>query len=327
MRCMRVHKYSESLEHPLILDEIPQPVPSANEILVKVNAIGVNPIELSIRKGFPNYVSSLTLPHLLGTEFAGEVIQCRKKSERFKEGDLVFGSTSKRDTYAEFVAVDETTTSKIPGQFNFSSAAAFPVAFQTAWHALVFRAKVTPGEVVLVQGGAGGVGTACIQLAKSMGCKVICTVSSSEKGEYCTKNGADFIINYKENDFVEICKEITNHDGVDTIIELAACDNFDKDLDAISIRGRIVLVGMGTGKGPETDFRVSTLMGKNADVLGITAKNLGAQIPEINEKLDSLLPHTNFNIPVFKEMDLENANECHELLESGKFTGKLTLTP
>ena len=68
-------------------------------------------------------------------------------------------------------------------------------------------------------------------------------------------------------------------------------------------------------------------MGKNADVLGITAKNLGAQIPEINEKLDSLLPHTNFNIPVFKEMDLENANECHELLESGKFTGKLTLTP
>jgi len=327
MRSMRVHKYSVSLENPLILDEIPEPIPEPNEILVKINAIGVNPIELSIRKGFPNYVSSLTLPHLLGTEFAGEVVQCGNEIEKFKEGDIVFGSTSKRDTYAEFVSVDEKTTSKIPKQFNFSDAAAFPVAFQTAWHALVLRAKATPGEVILVQGGAGGVGTACIQLAKSMGCKVISTVSSKEKGEYCLKNGADHIINYKENNFVAICKEITNGHGVDVIIELAACDNFDKDLDAISIRGRIVLVGMGTGKGPETNFRVSTLMGKNADVLGITANNLGPQIPEINEKLDILLPDTNFTIPVFKEIPLENANECHELLERGKFTGKLILIP
>jgi len=324
---MRVHKYSESLEQPLSLDEIPKPIPAPDEILVKVNAIGVNPIELSIRKGFPNYVASLTLPHLLGTEFAGNVVHCGEKSKKFKEGDMVFGSTAKRDTYAEFVAVDEKTTSKIPEQFNFSTAAAFPVAFQTAWHALVFRAKVTPGEVVLVQGGAGGVGTACIQLAKAMGCKVISTVSSREKGEYCKKNGADFIVNYKEDDFVKVCKEITNDKGIDAIVELAACDNFDKDLDAISIRGRIVLVGMGTGKGPETVFKVSLLMGKNANVLGITAKNLGAQIPEINEKLNSLLPHTNFSIPVFKEMPLENANECHELLESGKFTGKLILIP
>ena len=78
MRSMRVHEYSVSLENPLILDEISEPIPEPNEILVKVNAIGVNPIELSIRKGFPNYVSSLTLPHLLGTEFAGEVVQCGK---------------------------------------------------------------------------------------------------------------------------------------------------------------------------------------------------------------------------------------------------------
>ena len=114
MRSMRVHKYSVSLENPLILDEIPEPIPEPNEILVKINAIGVNPIELSIRKGFPNYVSSLTLPHLLGTEFAGEVVQCGNEIEKFKEGDIVFGSTSKRDTYAEFVSVDEKTTSKIP---------------------------------------------------------------------------------------------------------------------------------------------------------------------------------------------------------------------
>jgi len=323
---MRVHAYSDTLKEPLSLEEIPEPVLGPGEVLVQVRAIGVNPVDLSIRRGLQNYVSHLELPHLLGSEVSGEIIDWGNNVTGFKKGQRVFSYCSSRNAYAEYVAVRADYVSPLPEDISFSQGAALSVAFQTAWHALVIQAKTTPGETVLVHGGAGGVGIASIQLAKAIGCRVLTTVSSNEKATFCNSLGADKTINYREENFSERCVALTKGRGVDVIVELAACDNFDNDLDAISTGGRIVLVGMGTGKGPMSSFRVPGVLSKNAIVYGISAKNLGPVITDINRLLGQMWKLHKFQVPVDKEMGLERADECHEILQSGKFLGKLVLT-
>ncbi|MBI3127057.1 MAG: NADPH:quinone reductase [Candidatus Tectomicrobia bacterium] len=327
MRAMRIHAYSDTLGEPLRLDEVPVPEPGPGELLVRVKAAGVNPIDLSIRRGLPNYVAGLRLPHLLGSECAGEVAALGKGVQGFKEGDRVFAYCPRREAYADYTLMEARSAARLPGSISFSDGAALPVAFQTAWHALVLQAQAGPGEAVLVQGGAGGVGIASIQLARALGCRVLTTVSSEEKAAFCRTHGAHETINYKKEDFAARCRELTGGRGADVIVELAACDNLDKDLDAIPAGGRVVLVGMGTGKGPMTTFRVSGVMGKNARVLGIAARNLEPHIPEVNRRLDALWEKSGFRVPVDQEMPLAKANECHELLRSGRFLGKLVLVP
>ena len=327
MKAMRIHAYSDTLREPLRLDDAPEPKPGPGELLVRVKAIGVNPIDLSIRRGLQNYVAGLKLPHLIGSECAGEVAACGEGVKGFAAGDRVFAYCPKREAYAEYTLIEARAAARMPRPMTFSQAAALPVAFQTAWHALVIQAKAGPGETVLVQGGAGGVGIATIQLARALGCQVVTTVSSEEKAAFCRSHGAQATINYRQEDFAARCKEFTGGRGVDVIVELAACDNFDKDLDAIATAGRVVLVGMGTGKGPMTTFRVPGVMGKNANVLGIAARNLEPHIPEVNQRLDGMWEKNDLRVPVDQETPLARANECHELLRSGRFLGKLVLVP
>ena len=327
MKAMRIHAYSDTLQEPLRFDDVPEPKPGPGDLLVRVKAIGVNPIDLSIRRGLPNYVAGLKLPHLLGSECAGEVAACGDGVKDFAAGDRVFAYCPKREAYAEYTLIEARAAARMPQSMTFSQGATLAVAFQTAWHALVIQAKAGPGEAVLVQGGAGGVGIATIQLARALGCQVITTVSSEEKAAFCRSHGAQAAVNYRQEDFSARCKEFTGGRGVDVIVELAACDNFDKDLDAIATRGRIVLVGMGTGKGPTTTFRVSGVMGKNASVLGIAARNLEPHIPEVNQRLSGMWEEKSFRVPVDREMPLASANECHDLLRSGRFLGKLVLVP
>ncbi|MDA0999018.1 MAG: zinc-binding dehydrogenase [bacterium] len=326
MKAMRVHAYSDTLEEPMVLDDISVPAPGPDELLIKVKAIGVNPVDLSIRRGLPNYVSHLQLPHLLGSEISGEVEARGKGVSNFANGDKVFGYCPARAAYSEYALLRADYASRIPEGFSFAEAAALSVGFQTAWHALVIQAKVAAGESVLVHGGAGGVGIATIQLAKALGCRVLTTVSSKEKADFCRAHGADETINYREEDFTARTKELTGGTGADVIVDVAACENFNKDLDAAALKGRVVIVGMGTGKGPMTTFSVSGMMGKNLAVYGIAAKNLDPVISEVIDGLDRMWKTHDLRIPVDREMPFAQANECHEVLLSGKFFGKLVLT-
>ncbi len=326
MKAMRVHAYGDRLDEPMVLDEIPEPRPGPGELLIKVKAVGVNPVDLSIRRGLANYVSHLELPHLLGSEISGEVVDWGENVSGFDRDEKVFGYDGQREAYAEYVVLKADFVSRLPDGVSFSDGAALSVAFQTAWHALVIQAKAGPGETVLVHGGAGAVGIASIQLAKAIGCRVLTTVSSVEKAEFCLSYGADETINYREEDFAGRCKELTGGRGVEVIAEVAACDNFDRDLDAVAPRGRIVLIGMGTGKGPMTEFRVPGVLGKNLAVYGIAAKNLEPIMSDVIGGLDRMWGAHNFRVPVDREMPLESANECHKILQSGKFMGKLVLT-
>ncbi|MBT4094302.1 MAG: NADPH:quinone reductase [Nitrospinaceae bacterium] len=326
MKAMRVHAYSDTLKEPMVLDDIPVPSPGPGEVLVKVKAIGVNPVDLSIRRGLPNYVSHLKLPHVLGSEISGEVEACGEGVSNFSKGEKVFGYCSTRDAYSEYALLRENCASLMPEGVSFTEAAALSVGFQTAWHALVIQAKVTAGETVLVHGGAGGVGIATIQLAKALGCRVLTTVSSKEKAEFCLSYGADETINYREEDFPSRVMALTGDVGVNVIVDVAACENFSKNLEAAAVKGRVVIVGMGTGKGPMTTGNVSGMMGKNLAVYGISARNLTPVISEVIAGLNKMWKTHNLRVPVDREMPFEQANECHDVLLSGKFFGKLVLT-
>lgn len=327
MKAMRIHEYDNDLKEPMHLDEVDPPRPGPGQLLVKAGAIGVNPIEISYRKGIPSYASRITLPFVLGVEAAGTVEETGEGAEGFASGDRVFGYNMLGGVYAEYVLLGAATAAHLPESFTFAQGAALPVAFYTAWNALVIQSHAGAGETVLIQGGAGGVGIATIQLARAMGCRVIATVSSEEKAEFCRSFGADETINYREADFAERCKALTGGRGVDLIIELAACDNFDKDLDAIRQDGTIVFVGMGTGKGPNATFRVPGVMGNNAIVTGVSARTLGPKLPEVIRRMAPLWEEKNLRVPIHQEWPLAEAGAAHEVLMSGKFLGKLVLIP
>ncbi|MDA0999200.1 MAG: NADPH:quinone reductase [bacterium] len=315
-----------SLDVPMRMEERDAPAAGPGELLVRVRAAGVNPSDIATRAGRHIYSKTVTPPYVPGWEMAGEVLALGEGVEGFEVGQRVLGRT-RSGAYAEVVRAEARVAMALPDSFRYAQGAGIAVPMYTSWNALVRKAKAGPGETVLVQGGAGGVGMTAIQLAKRLGCRVFATVSSQAKGDFCLEMGADAVINYREADFAARCLELTGGRGVDVIVEMVACDNFDKDLEAIRVGGRIVVVGTGTGKGPMTRFRVPATMTKDAHIYGITGQNLTAYFPELTRRLSALLKEGGFRIHVDREFPLEAANEAHELVLSGNFTGKVVLIP
>ena len=147
------------------------------------------------------------------------------------------------------------------------------------------------------------------------------------KADFCKSLGADETINYREEDFAERCMELTGGRGVDVVVELAACENFDKDLDAICVDGRVIMIGTGTGKGPMTDFRVPSVMMRDARVLGLAVVNLIPKMPEVVRRFTSVLQEGTLKVHIDQALPMESANKAHEVVLSGKFLGKVVLTP
>tara|TARA_A100001037_G_scaffold299312_2_gene324683 strand:+ start:5178 stop:6152 length:975 start_codon:yes stop_codon:yes gene_type:complete len=322
VKAIFVHKFG--LENPMILEEIDIPKPKSGQLLVKLGASGVNPSDVATRSGQSHHSSHMKTPYIPGLEAAGEIIELGDEVKEFHVGQRVFGRCL-GGSYSEFVCLDASVASVLPDSYSFEEGAGITLPLRTAWNALVIKAKVTPGETVLVQGGAGGVGMATIQLARAMGCRVFATVSSSKKASFCTKLGATETINYKEEDFIEKCLELTKGLGVDVIVETAANENFHLDLKAIKVNGRIVLMGAGLGKNPRADFLVSDMMEKDARIFGITGVNLAKKMPFIVPKFSSLLEKGTIKFHVDKVFSLEHANDAHKLMLNGNFLGKLVL--
>ena len=256
----------------------------------------------------------------------GEIVALGAGVSGWQVGQRVYGRAV-GGSYAEMVRLVADATAELPDAYSYEEGACITVAFYTAWNALVIKAKAGAGETVLVQGGAGGVGMAAIQLAKRLGCRVFATVSSEEKAAFCREMGADETINYREEDFAARCMELTGGRGVDVVVELCACDNFDKDLDAIRVDGRIIVIGTGTGKGPGAEFRVPAVMTKDAVVLGLAVVNLFPKMPEVVRRFTPLLREGAFRIHVDRASSFEDANQAHDHVLEGRFVGKVVLTP
>ncbi len=324
MKAVRVHQFN--MDVPMRVDEVEDARPGPGEVLIKAGAVGVNPVDLAIRAAKHPYAKLVTPPYIPGAEAAGEIIALGEGVEDWRIGQRVYGRAV-GGSYAENVRLVAAAAAELPEAYSYEEGACITVAFYTAWNALVIKAGAGPGETVLVQGGAGGVGMAAIQLAKRLGCRVFATVSSDAKAKFCKEMGADETINYREEDFAERCMELTGGRGVDVVVELCACDNFDKDLDAIRVDGKIIVIGTGTGKGPGAEFRVPAVMTKDAVVLGLAVVNLFPKMPELVRRFIPLLREGAFRVNVDKASSFEEANEAHDYVLEGQFLGKVVLVP
>ena len=267
--------------------EIPDPVPGPEEVLVEVVTTALNRADLLQRMGlYPGPPMTHEIP---GLEFAGRVVAVGERVTEHAVGDAVMG-ISNGGCYAERLTVHERLAMKVPDALPLSDAGAFPEVFITAWDALVRQSGLTSGRWALVHAGASGVGTASIQIAKTLGARIAVTASAG-KHEVCHALGADVVIDYHTEDFVDAVRAATEGVGVDVVLDVIGGEYLPRNVAAVAMGGRIIQVGVMAGK--PVPFDVGSLLMKRASVTGTTlrARPLEEKIAITREFAAQLLPH------------------------------------
>lgn len=301
----------------LKLEEVETPVPNANQILVKIEAAGVNPVDTYIRSG--TYAQKPNLPYTPGKDGAGIVEAVGEKVTKFAVGDRVLTADSVSGTYAEFCLCEAKHLIKLPENISFEQGAGVFVPYATSFRALFQKAKAKHGETILIHGASGGVGTAAIQWAKNAGLKVIGTASSEDGQKLVKEQGADYVFNHADDNYL---KEIQAIGGVDVILEMLANVNLVKDFDVLKMFGRIVVIG---NRG-SLDFNPRLIMGKDASVFGMALFNAPeAEMAEIHEAIFQGLSEGFLNPIVGKTFELNDAVEAHRAVIENKAFGKIVL--
>ena len=256
---LREHGGPEVLQ----FEDVPSPVFGAEDILVSVAATALNRADLLQRMGFyPNPFPQG--PEIPGLEFAGTVKAIGDRVTAWKVGDKVMGIVS-GGAYAEELVLHERQAMTVPAGMSLHDAAAIPEVFITAWDALVVQGGLTSGRWAMVHAGASGVGTAGIQIAKAIGARIIVTCSSG-KVQSCKDLGADVVVDYTSQDFVEEVQRATNGAGVDVILDVIGGDYVERNVASLAVKGHIIQVGVMAGK--PLPFNVGLLLGKRASITG-----------------------------------------------------------
>ncbi len=316
MKAIRVNELGGA--EKLTLEEIEKPIPAADEVLIKVAAAGINYADTMMRAG--NYLTEPELPFTLGYEAAGTVEELGEEVTNLEKGQRVLATTSSGG-YAEYATAKAKTVIPIPDELGFSEANALLVQGLTA---LGLLNETKSGQSILIHAAAGGVGSLLVQLAKFKGLKVIGTASSEEKLEFVADLGADFAINYSEEDWTDEVLQATDGNGVDWIIEMVGGEIVAKNLKVLAKHGTMWVYGSASGE----DFNVSvlSLMEKNHAIRGYWLMN--ESVENRIRFTSELLEHIGagrLKIQV-TEFPLEQAREAHEAIENRKTTGKVVLT-
>src|SRR5882672_492719 len=300
----------------LVPVERPLPVPKPEEILIKVAAAGVNRPDVLQRMGhYPVPPGASDLP---GLEVAGEVAALGSSVKTFKLGDkvcaLVHGGG-----YAEYCVAPELTALPIPKGLSLVEAAALPETFFTVWGNVYDRAKLAPGETLLVQGGSSGIGTTAIQMARATGNRVFATAGSDEKCAACVRLGAEKAFNYRTQDFEKEIQNITKGKGVDVILDMVGGDYVPKELKCIADDGRLVFIAFL--RGMKTEMDISLVMRKRLTITGSTLRPRpvefkGQLARALREKIWPLIEAGKIKPEIYKTFPLEQAAEAHRLMES-----------
>jgi NADPH2:quinone reductase len=309
----------------LVPGEHPVPVPGSREVLIKVEAAGINRPDVLQRQG--NYPPPKGASDLLGLEVAGEVAVLGPGATRFKEGDPVCALVN-GGGYAEFAVAPEATTLPLPNGLSMAEAAALPETVFTVWHNVFERGALKPGEWLLVHGGASGIGTTAIPIATALGAKVMATVGSAEKAHVCRELGAVRAINYHEEDFVEVVRETTGGNGADVILDMVGGDNVERDLKAAALEGRIVQIAFLQGSKVELDLmrlmlRRLTLTGSTLRVQSAEAKARMAKA--IGERVWPLIAEGRFEPVLDSTFPLKDAASAHRRIDDPGHIGKIVL--
>lgn len=307
------------------IEEIPAPQQGAEEILVKVRATCLNRADILQRMGFyPNpFPDEYEVP---GLEFAGTVIGVGDRVRQWRAGDAVMGIVS-GGAYAEQLVVHERLAMPVPERVGVADAAAIPEVFITAWDALVVQGGLTSGRWALVHAGASGVGTAAIQICKTIGARVIVTCSTG-KVSACRALGADAVVDYTTTDFVESVKQVTDGCGVDAVLDVIGGEYLNRNVAALALKGHIVQVGvMGGGT---TQFNLGALMGKRGKLSGtlLRSRPLEEKIAITQRFCAEMLPRfdtTALKPVIDRRFPFAQIADAHKYMETNANVGKIII--
>ncbi len=341
MKAVRFHRHGGP--EVLHYEDAPNPVPNMDEALIRVKACALNHLDIWARDGLPNV--DIPLPHISGSDIAGVVEWVPPEETEFKRGDEVIVNPglgcghcdrclSGRDDqcrdytiigygidggYAELVKVRRTHLVVKPARMSFEEAASFPLVFETAYHMLVTKARVSPTDTVLILAASSGVGSAAVQVSKLLGARVIATAGDSEKMERAKELGADHVIDhYKQNVLSEV-KRLTQKRGVDVVVEHVGKATWETSVKALTNGGRLVTCGATTGAEVSTDLRYvynreltvyGSFMAGMGELLEVVKLFEGGKLKPV---MDSVYP-------------LEKAAEAQTRMESSRHFGKIVLT-
>lgn len=310
----------------LTLGEWPDPVPGSREILVKITAAGVNRADIQQREG--KYPPPEGASPLLGLEMAGVVAGVGPGAGKWKEGDRVCGLLP-GGGYAEYAVIQEDLALPVPEGISFTEAAALPEVFMTAFQAVNWIAKLKPGERILIHAGASGVGTAAIQLAREMGAVEIIVTASKPKHDLCLSLGADYAVDYKNEDFAAAIRDRTEGRGVDVVIDFIAAPYFTRNLNVLRTDGRLVILAFLGGVKTET-VNLVPLLAKRLQINGTTlrSREIGYKIALAKDLYDfawERFADGRMKPVIDAVFPLEDVAEAHRYMEGNKNSGKIVL--
>ena len=304
----------------LRLEEVPTPQPGPGQVLVRMHAIGVNPVETYIRAG--KYARLPQLPYTPGNDGAGVIEQVGPGVTEFKPGDRVYTAGSLSGTYAEFGLCKLEQVHPLPENVSFAQGAAMGTPYATAYRGLIQRAEAKPGETVLVHGASGGVGTAAVQLARAGGLRVFGTAGSDQGLKLAREQGAHEVFDHRARDHFEQIMNSTDGRGVDVIVELLANVNLGKDLTILAKRGRVAIVG-SRGR-VEIDPRDT--MQRDVDLRGMVLPNTSPEeMASIHAALVAGLENGTLRPVISKEFPLADAAQAHRAVMEAGAVGKIVL--
>ena len=321
MKAIRVDQFGEP--DVLKLTEVPALEPQPGELVVKIGAAGVNPVDTYIRAG--TYARKPALPYTPGNDGAGRIERVGGGLPSWMEpGRRVYVSGSISGTYAEEALCSIEQVHPLPDGITFAEGAALGVPYLTAHYALFARGRARPGEWVLIHGGTGGVGLACIHWARRAGLKVIATGGSEAGRALLVHAGVEAVLDHRAADYLEQVLQMTDGRGVDLVVEMLANVNLGRDLTVLAPGGRVAIVG---SRGP-VEINPRDAMARSADLLGVMLFNAPAEaLAGIHHELQEALHSGSFRPVVGRELPLAEAAEAHRAILRPGATGKIVLHP
>jgi NADPH2:quinone reductase len=319
MKAIRVHEHGGP--EVLKLEEIAVPEPKEGQVLVRVKAIGVNPVDTYFRSGA--YTTLSPLPYTPGSDAAG-VIERAGPSVSLQPGQNVYTGASISGTYADLALCDAHSVYPLPPNVSFKEGAALGVPYATAYRALFHKGHAAAGETVLIHGATGGVGTAAVQLARAAGLRVIGSSGTEEGRKLALSNGAHEVLDHHDPKFAEKISALTNSRGLDLIIEMLSNVNLGTDLPLLAKFGRVIVVG-SRGK---VEINPRDAMSRDATIQAMTLFNATRdELRGIHAALYAGLENKTLRPIIGKEFPLAQAAQAHQaVLEPGAY-GKILLIP
>jgi NADPH:quinone reductase-like Zn-dependent oxidoreductase len=340
MKTVRIHEFGGP--EVLRYEDIPEPVLRKDHILVRVRACALNHLDIWVRKGLPG----VKLPHILGSDISGEIVEVGEYVTGFKPGQrvllapMVFCNHCAKCAaglhnqcagfsvlgnavdggYCELIAVPAINVIPIPDALDFNQAASVPLVFTTAWHMLVGRAQIKVGQTVLVLGANSGVGIAAIQVAKLFGATVIATAGDERKAQKARELGADHVVNHYQQKISAEVRKITNKEGVDIVIEHVGVATWEESVKCLKLAGTLVTCGATTGYDAKIDLRF--LFSRQLSLLGSYMGTMGELYDVTKHVFSGKLKPV-----VDKVFPLQEARAAHEYLQNSQMFGKVVLVP